>query len=117
MVEIALRLPLAAIVATMRKTAIKTLRTLSAGAVSDHWKEKVMLTYAGIMFLSSIKLAGMLFILGAIAILVSLALDRLSSGFETFIISGWGIIAALIAATLYLAVRKRLTSGQEENRG
>jgi len=76
--------------------------------VSDHWKEKAMLAYAGMMFSCSLKLAGWLLFLGAGAVLLIITFDQISRGFSSFIVSWQGIGLSIVFASLYLAVRKLL---------
>ena len=57
LVEIVFRIPLPAVISEMRIVSRKALHTLGAKSVSDHWKEKVMLSYAGSLFTSTMKLA------------------------------------------------------------
>ncbi len=109
LIELAIRLPFPAILATVRKTGLKTMHVLVTGAISDHWKEKVMLAYAGTMFLSSIKLAVLLLLLGALGTVLTLAFTEFSNDFGEYLLSGRGIVASMIAAVIYLVVRKKFT--------
>lgn len=45
--ELMLRLPLRARVVDLRQLVQRILRTISSPKISDHWKERVMLVYAG----------------------------------------------------------------------
>jgi len=61
--------------------------------------------------LASAKLAGLLaVVLGTAAILV-VVLDRLSDGFQAFILSWTGLGLSVVAASLYVMARKAILRG------
>ncbi|MEZ5823252.1 MAG: sulfotransferase [Geminicoccaceae bacterium] len=107
-VEIVVRLPLAGLLHKTRRTAELALWTLRARHVSDHWKEQVMVAYAGRMFACSFMLAFWLLLVAAIVTGFVLAVDLPVPGFSSFILGWQGIIATLVAASLYLSLRKHL---------
>ena len=87
----------------------KILAVLTSKQISDHWKEKVLLRYSGQMALSTLTLAGIFFIAGAIIFLVSLVTDLVISpqiSTISFLISLPGIITATLASTAYYLVRR-----------
>jgi len=106
LVEIVLRLPFADVLAEGRATAKKALWTVRARGVSDHWKEKVMLAYSGRMFASSFRLGGLVLLVGAAAVVATVVVDRIWSGFAEFVVSARGILATVVWASVYLAARK-----------
>ncbi len=108
LVEIAVRLPFSANIAGVNRSGRRALRAVRSNSVSDHWKEKAMLAYAGMMFSCSLKLAGWLLFLGAGAVLLIITFDQISRGFSSFIVSWQGIGLSIVFASLYLAVRKLL---------
>jgi len=112
LVELALRLPFAAVAAGVSKSGGKAIRVIRAKAVSDHWKEKALAAYARITFLSSIKLAGLLVVLLAIAAGLVVALEQISGGFQSFILGWRGIGFSIVFASLYLTVRKSIVHGR-----
>ena len=110
LVEIVLKLPflrpLEAILTSSRRAA----HVVKAKVVSDHWKEKAMRAYAQRTFVASLKLAGLLaLVLGGAALLL-LALDRLSDGFQAFVLSWIGLASSVAAASLYIMARKALAA-------
>ena len=108
LVECAVLLPFARVLAKVHRTVGKTARVLPAKSISDHWKEQVMLAYAGAMFVCSLKLAVFLLCLGAVAVLLIYLGDQIAPGFGDFIVSWWGGALTLVLASLYLAIRKFL---------
>ncbi len=112
LVELALRLPFAATLAAVSRTGVRAVRVIRAKAVSDHWKEKALAAYAQITFLSSIKLAGLLAVLLAVAAVLVVALEQISSGFQSFILGWHGIAFSIVFASLYLKVRKSIVHGR-----
>lgn len=106
LVEFVVRLPLPTIISDMLTTTRKALHTLGAKSVSDHWKEKVMLSYAGSLFTSTMKLAGFLVSIGVIIILLILIFDYFGIWIGNFIASGTGIVFSVVVATAYYKIRK-----------
>lgn len=112
LVELALRLPFAAAVAGMSRSGGKAIRVIRAKAVSDHWKEKALAAYAQVTFLSSIKLAGLLVVLLAVAMVLAVTFEQVSRGFQSFILGWRGIAFSIVLASLYLKVRKSIVHGR-----
>ena len=56
-VEIFLKLPVRRAVDDLWRVSQKAIHTVSSPHISDHWKEKVMLTYARQSFTRTLKLA------------------------------------------------------------
>ena len=112
LVELALRLPFAAVVAGVSKSGGRAVRVVRAKAVSDHWKGKALAAYAQTTFLSSIKLAGLLVVLLTIAAVLVAALEQISGGFQSFILGWRGIGFSIVFASLYLTVRKLIVHGR-----
>ena len=112
LVELALRLPFAAVVAAVSKTGGRAFRAVRAKAVSDHWKEKAMGAYAQNTFFSSVKLAGLLVVLLTIATVLVLALEQVCDGFQSFILGWRGIGFSIAFASLYLTARKSILHGR-----
>lgn len=108
LVEFAVRIPLPLIVSDINTVVRKALRTLSASSVSDHWKEKVMLSYAGTLFLSTLKLAGLLIAIGAVAVLLIVTFDYFGAEVGIFLRSWVGVLATIIMASVYFTLRKTL---------
>lgn len=105
LVEIALRLPFAACLLRLTATARKTGRLLACGA-SDHWKERAMLGYAGIVFNASARLAGLLALLAAAAAALALGLEQSVPGFLGFLAAPAGLLTCLVSASLVLWARR-----------
>lgn len=108
LVETALRLPFGASAAGVARAGAKAIRVVRAKAISDHWKEKALAAYAKATFLSSLRLAVLLAVFLAIAAVLVLVFDRISGGFQDFILGWLGIGFTIVFASLYYTLRKRL---------
>lgn len=110
-VELFVRLPVIDQVHQLFGTTQKAGHIIAAKAVSDHWKERVMLRYAREIMLSSVKLVvfmtGVLFLAVLPALLVQQFLDPTLS-IEALFSSWTAIGVSLIAATAYYFMRARL---------
>lgn len=112
LVELALRLPFASVVATAGRSGTRALHVVRAKAISDHWKEKAMAAYARSTFLASVQLVGLLAVLFAAALLLVVALERVSGGFQGFILGWRGIAFSVAAASLYVVARRSFARGR-----
>jgi len=106
LVEVMVRAPLQSVISEISTVARKALHVLGAKSVSDHWKEKVILAYAGSLFMSTIKLAGLLVAIGAIAILLLSIFEYSGVRISDFITSWTGILFSLLVAMAYYTMRK-----------
>lgn len=111
LVELTVRLPLLTPLVAIRRSGTRAVHVLTVKNVSDHWKEKAMAAYARSTFTATAKVAGLLSVVLGVAFASVLVLDRLSNGFETFILSWGGIGSTVVIATLYFAVRKPVYRG------
>ena len=112
MVEVALRLPFAAVIAGLLASSTRALRVVRAQGVSDHWKEKALTAYARTTFLSSIRLAGLLFVIIAMAGILIFVFELMHEDFPDFIFDWRGIGFSIIFASVYFKARKSLFHGQ-----
>lgn len=109
--ELGLRLPFAEPRRKMQATLTKSLRTMRAPAVSDHWKQRALLFYSGITFRAALSLLGCVAVMAAAATLGVLSIGLVVPNFDTVTLSASGLIAIFFTATLYLLLRLRLTHG------
>jgi hypothetical protein len=103
--ELFSRLPFLKATLEAGRVANKAMRVMTARGVSDHWKEKVMLVYAGKLARQTVIIAG-LFILwgGALGSLVWL-FKQMSPAFYDFLTSWIGFAFTLIWSTLFVILR------------
>jgi hypothetical protein len=106
LIEFVVRIPLSAVALEIISVSRKALHIMGAKSVSDHWKEKVMLAYAGSLFKSTMKLAGFLVTFGAIALLLIFVFDFFGSSIGEFIVTWIGILFSVVVATVYITIRK-----------
>jgi hypothetical protein len=86
--------------------ARKSLHTLRSKSISDHWKEKAVLMYARSMFISTIKLAGIFFSIGIVAVLLVILFDEIHGGLIEIMLSWTGIVYTVVVTTVYILIRK-----------
>ena len=99
------------ILAEVSLVARKSLHTLRSKSISDHWKEKAVLMYARSMFISTLKLAGILISIGVIAVLLIILFDEIHHGLIEIMLSWTGIVYTVVVTTLYLLIRKCIVRG------
>lgn len=108
LVEVFLRMPFLPSLVAITRTTARSMRVMRARGVSDHWKEKAMGAYARRTFMASLTLAGLLLAIAALATVLIVAFEQVSAGFGSFVLSWTGLIASVLAATLYVAVRRKV---------
>ncbi|MGF1500871.1 MAG: hypothetical protein ACFBSD_03565 [Paracoccaceae bacterium] len=106
-VEIAVRLPFAETLRRSLDTMAKTRRVLRGATISDHWKEKAMLAYSARMLGTSGRLAGMILAVILPAALFVWLADLAWPGVAAFVMGWIGLLATVVGAMAYLAVRRR----------
>jgi hypothetical protein len=91
----------------MTRTTRRSLRTLARSGVSDHWKERVMLHHARLLFLDTLKL-GLLFglIVGAVAVIAVVA-RAMDIELMAFLVDPVGVLYVTGVATVYVLLRRR----------
>ena len=107
-IEFALRLPLRPVLSEIGSVKRKALHILTARSVSDRWKEKAILAYAGSLLAASIRLAGILLAILAVAGGFVLVSDHFGGALGSFVTSWLGVLYTTAAAILYYAVRSTL---------
>ncbi len=109
-IEILFRLPLAPLVRQLTIVMRKILRVLSSRVISDHWKEKVLLAYAGQMALISLKILLLVFLVGVVVLFASLVVDILlptPDGMLGIFSTTKGLALVSVTSVIYMAVRIR----------
>ncbi len=109
-VELFVRLPVIDQVHQLFGTTHKAGHIITARAVSDHWKERVMLRYAREIMLSSVKLV--IFMTGVLCLAVLpafLVRELVDPGLSIeALFSSWTAVGvSLVAATAYYVLRAR----------
>jgi hypothetical protein len=111
-VELFLRLPLAHLARELALILHKVTRVITSRAISDHWKEKVLLRYAGSIALTTLKIGAIIGGIGLAVFTLCLLADIMLPGagpssLEVF--ASWsGIGLATVVSTLYYLARSRL---------
>ena len=106
LVEMVVRLPLEAPVKSLLRSSNRAVRVAKAPGISDHWKEKAMATYALRTFTSTMTIALYLAVVLGTATVLVVGLERVSSGFQEFILSWVGLGYSILVASAYFLVRK-----------
>ncbi|MEA3299539.1 MAG: hypothetical protein U9R22_04895 [Pseudomonadota bacterium] len=107
-VELLLRLPLGSTLGALSSLAARAVRVVRSRRISDHWKERVLLTYAGGIARRSLLLA--LLVALALAPMASLAVLFEALGVPVYsLLSSWaGILVCTLAGLLYGMARARV---------
>jgi len=85
----------------MLEVTTKVLHIVFAENISDHWKEKMVPTYAFILLKTSLLMMGILFLI----ILIFSLFIILSSKFLTLLTSLAGILISIIVSLTYIKLR------------
>ena len=110
-VELFLRLPLARLVRELAAVLQKVTRVITSSAISDHWKEKVLLHYAGSIALTTLRIGAVLGGIGLVVFILCLLADMLpGAGPSTLeVFASWsGIALATGISVVYYLARSRL---------
>ena len=100
-IELFLRLKFISYVNSILKNTNKVFRVIISSNISDHWKEKMVPTYAFILLKNSLSILGILFLI----ILVFSAFIVLSSKFLALILSVTGVATSIVISLTYLKLR------------
>jgi hypothetical protein len=100
-VELFLRLKFMSYVNFIGRDLNKVFHVIMASNISDHWKEKVVPTYAFLLLKSSLLILGILFLI----ILVFFAFTVLSSNFLALLLSVEEVVAPIAISLIYLKLR------------
>lgn len=107
-VALAVRLPFVSSARRLAGTAGKAVRLMANPRVSDHWKERAILRYAGTVFASTALLALLLAAVAGLALGAAYAVEQGLPGFVAFLAGPLGLLTTLAAASLFLWVRGRV---------
>ena len=100
-IELLIRLNLMSYVNSVVKISRKVLHIIITSRISDHWKEKMVPTYAFILLKNSLLILGILFLI----ILVFSSFIVLSSKFLALILSVTGVATSIVISLTYLKLR------------
>ena len=100
-IELFLRLKFISYVNSILKDTNKVFHIIISSNISDHWKEKMVPTYAFILLKNSLSILGILFLI----ILVFFAFIVLSTKFLTVLLSFTGVAMSIFISLTYLKIR------------
>ena len=111
MVEVFCRLPILRDVADMVALGTKITKVIRSRHISDHWKERVLVRYAGRLAWYSCKI--FLWLLGVAAAIIGFAwtVDRFSGAADStigFLSSATGLAFATGVSIAYYVLRRRV---------
>lgn len=105
--ETLIRLPILRFAGQIVSISGRSVKTMQAAGVSDHWKEKAMGAYALRTLKSTAGLFASFLGLGLVAAIVVFGAEQVATGFTAFLLSWTGILASTAAATLFAVARSR----------
>lgn len=107
LVEVFAWLPVMATVKRLISVAGKARAVLLSERISDHWKERVLLKYAGRIFANTVELSGYLLLLGLLVYAAIVGVRYVGLDLYHFL-TGWqGIVFCIIVAGVYAKLRIR----------
>ena len=107
--ELFIRLPIIKTAREISAAAAKSMTTIRAGKISDHWKEQALPAYAGKMFAQTARLALLITAAAAPAIIILGVGQAFSLDAFAFAMSGPGIGVSLAAAFIFIFVRNKFS--------
>ena len=96
------------ILGNLKKLSIvvkKTLWVIHSPRISDHWKEKILLSYSIQLFISSISLFILLIVASFPIVITTFVLYGVDYPLFEYVTSAVGIVIATISATMYMLLR------------
>ena len=107
-IELVLLLDIAGRIQRLLTVVRKVLRVAKSNTISDHWKERAMLAYAGQMFAASLTLLALfLLVLSPLAIAAAVGI-WVNIPFLALLMDVAGVLACIVIACIYLPLRRRL---------
>lgn len=106
--ELFSRLPFERTVSRMARCGGRASRIISSRRVSDHWKERILPSYALRMARHTLTLTLYFAVLAAAIAAVLFAADAIAPDAERFLTSAKGLAATFLVATAYYLLRRRL---------
>ena len=100
-IELLLRLKFISYVDLIIRNMNKVFHVIISSNISDHWKEKIVPSYAFIILKNSLSILGVMFLI----ILLFSVFVLLSSQFLTLILSIKGFSISIIISLIYLKLR------------
>ena len=112
-VEALIRLPVVRLASHIALLSRRSVRTLRADGVSDHWKEKAMGEYSLRTFKSTLQLLATFLALAATGLIFVFFAEQIHEGFSEFLLSGTGIVASSVIATAFAIARTKWIKGSD----
>ncbi|MWB77756.1 hypothetical protein GLS40_06945 [Pseudooceanicola sp. 216_PA32_1] len=107
LVEVALSMPFPTMLRMMAQLSRRSV-TIPRRHASDHWKQRALLLCSLRMVRVSIALLACVVVLGGLAAFGIMILGVLMPGFQTALLSGFGLVAITLIALMHLALRRQL---------
>ena len=107
--EAFLRLPLVPVIRRVTATAQKSGRVLKSSRISDHWKEKILPSYAWVIGKGSIQFFGMLMLALAPVALLGLVFPGGMTAWGEALLRPSVIGALCVVSILYIWLRLKVT--------
>lgn len=89
-------------------TINKSMTVLASGAISDHWKAKVLPRYSIRLLVDSLTLFALMLLAFLPITVIALAADATGEPLSLYLASWTGILVSSVIAMVYVLLRKRL---------
>lgn len=106
--ELALRLPLRRVLASLTATPRRIAHVIGAKSISDTWKERVLPVYAGRLMGASLGLLGLLLVIAAPVVLAAALATGSPQAAGELLMSLPVLLLMLAGGAIYVVARTRL---------
>lgn len=106
-VECFFRLPMANLASRLNVLIKKIMHTIGSQRISDHWKELVLPTYAGQLFLLSLNLFAVMCLALSPMLLIGIVGELADLKFSAFLATPLAIVISTAFAIAYAVLRKK----------
>lgn len=107
LVELFAWFPVMATFKRLISVAGKARTVLLSTRISDHWKERVLLKYAGLIFIKTAKLFGFFLLFGLLVYAAIIGVRFAGFDLYHFLTSWQGIVFCIVVASVYTTLRFR----------
>lgn len=105
--EMVFHLPFGAVAGKALSTARKATSIIRSSSISDHWKERVIFTYALIILMESLKLMGLLLVFLSPLLIAGGGSFYFGGDFFGFIVTTEGLFLITVISIVFFIVRTR----------
>jgi len=110
LIEFTILMPLKKIISGLVEVGHKASYIVRSKAISDHWKQKVVLYYAKMMFIFTMYLTFIFACISLVAILLLWGATFIDPDIQLFFLSWVGLLFSTAVFTIYIYTRRFLVA-------